>query len=66
LEKLLATDLFRIEQEPAVRHSLKHYRDGKAGFPDYLIGEIGRVAGCRDTVSFDRALRAAPGFQILE
>ena len=65
LERLLATDLFQIDQESAVRHSLEHYRLGKAGFPDYMIGEIGRLAGCRDTVSFDRALRGSPGFELL-
>jgi predicted nucleic-acid-binding protein len=48
-----------------VRQSLEHYRRGKATFPDYVIGEISRHAGCRDTVTFDRDLRSAPGFTIL-
>jgi predicted nucleic-acid-binding protein len=65
LEKLLEMDLFRIEQESLVRQSLNHYRPGKGSFPDYLIGEISQRAGCRDTVSFDRALKGAPGFTVL-
>jgi predicted nucleic-acid-binding protein len=65
LEKLLAVGFFRFEQESAVRQSLEHYRRGKATFPDYVIGEISRQAGCRDTVTFDRDLRGAPGFTIL-
>jgi len=58
-------DLFRVEREPLVRRSLQHFRHGKGNFADYLIGEIGSEAGCRDTVTFDRALRDAPGFQML-
>jgi len=65
LEKLLAVGVFRFEQESAVRRSLEHYRRGKATFADYVIGEISRRAGCRDTVTFDRDLRGAPGFTIL-
>ena len=65
LEKLLAVGFFRFEQESAVRQSLEHYRRGKATFPDYAIGEISRQAGCRETVTFDRELRGAPGFTIL-
>ena len=65
LEKLLAVGFFRFEQESAVRLSLEHYRRGKATFPDYMIGEISRQSGCRDTVTFDRDLRGGPGFTIL-
>ncbi len=65
LEKLLDMSLFRIEQESVVRQSLDQYRHGKGSFPDYLIGEISRHAGCRDTVSFDRALKGSTGFTIL-
>jgi predicted nucleic-acid-binding protein len=32
---------------------------------DYLIGEIASAAGCRDTVTFDRALKGSLGFTIL-
>jgi predicted nucleic-acid-binding protein len=65
LERILDLDLFRVEHEPLVRRSLEHFRRGKGNFADYLIGEIGNEAGCRDTVTFDRALKDAPGFQIL-
>ena len=65
LEEILAKDLFQIEHEDAVRRSLQAYREGKAGFADYLIGEVSREAGCRDTVTFDRELRGAAGFTVL-
>ena len=65
LEKLLVVDLFRLDQESAIRQALEGCRRGKASFPDYVIGEISRQAGCRTTVSFDRDLRGAAGFTIL-
>ena len=65
LERLLGLDLLRFEQESVVRRSLIGFRAGKASFPDFVIGEISRQVGCRDTVSFDRDLRKAPGFTLL-
>jgi predicted nucleic-acid-binding protein len=65
LERLLGLDLLRFEQESVVRQSLSRFRDGKASFPDFVIGEINRHAGCRDTVTFDRVLRKAAGFSVL-
>ena len=65
LEHILDEQLFRIEHDAAVRRSLRAYRDGKASFADYLIGEISREAGCRDTVTFDGALRGTGGFTVL-
>lgn len=65
LDRILQTDQFRIEHEELVRRSLELYRHGKGNFADYLIGEISRHAGCRDTVTFDRALKGAAGFTLL-
>ena len=48
-----------------MRRGLIGFRAGKASFPDFVIGEISRQAGCRDTVSFDRDLRKAQGFTLL-
>jgi predicted nucleic-acid-binding protein len=65
LELILEDGLFEFERDAVVRQCLDLYRSGKAGFSDYLIGEISRESGCRDTVTFDRALRSAPGFTLL-
>jgi predicted nucleic-acid-binding protein len=65
LNQILQMEQFRIEHDALVRRSLELYREGKANFSDYLIGEISRQAGCRDTVTFDRALKGAPGFTLL-
>lgn len=65
LVRLLDQPLFEIEREPLVRRALAGYRTGRGGLTDYLIGELAAGAGCRDTVTFDRALKGAPGFTIL-
>ncbi len=65
LERVMRIDLFRFEHEVLVRRSLEAFRDGKGQFADYLIGEICRHAGCRDTLTFDRGLRNTVGYTIL-
>src|ERR1700683_2013738 len=65
IERLLDDGLFHMDQEPLIQIPVDRYRNGKAGFADYLIGAIAANAGCRDTVSFDRGLRGAADFTIL-
>lgn len=65
LEVILVSDAFVFEQKDFIQRSLDNYRQGRADFSDYLIGEIASAAGCRDTVTFDRALKGSPGFTLL-
>lgn len=65
VESLLLTDLFRFEHDRLIRRAFDRFRESRADFPDYLIGEIAVAAGCRDTVTFDKALKGAPGFTLL-
>jgi predicted nucleic-acid-binding protein len=57
--------LFQIEHKRLVFKALDRYRHGKADFADYLIGQLDSNAGCRDTVTFEKALKNAPGFTLL-
>ena len=65
IEGLIEDNLFQIEHELPVFRALDQYRRGKADFADYLIGQLGSDAGCRDTITFDKALKGSPGFTIL-
>jgi predicted nucleic-acid-binding protein len=65
IQTLVNDDQFRVESEHQVISALDSYRQGKADFADYLIGQLARRAGCRDTVTFDKALKGSPGFTIL-
>lgn len=62
---LLATRLFEIQDRDLVSRALTDYQRGKGDFPDYLLGWNNQQAGCKDTVTFDRKLRKAPGFSFL-
>ena len=64
-ERLLETDVFVIEEEDAVRDAVGLCREGRGDFADYLMGRLNLLRGCRTTVTFDRALRTDPAFQVL-
>jgi len=65
LDLILEMEVFRFERESLIRQSLNRYRSGRGGFADFLISGIAAEAGCRDTVTFDRALKGLPGFVVL-
>jgi len=61
IEGLLNARELRIDQESVVRAALAA-RLGGVDFADAVIAELGRVAGCDHTVTFDR--RAAESNQM--
>jgi predicted nucleic-acid-binding protein len=65
VQGILMADIFTIERELLIQGALSSYRRGRADFSDYLTGEIASSAGCRDTVTFDKALKGSTGFTIL-
>ena len=65
LDRILSTDLFVVEQASLVRQCLEAYSRGKGDFADYIISRTSAENGCRETVTFDRALRGEMGFTVL-
>jgi predicted nucleic-acid-binding protein len=65
IHSLLGVDVFQFEEPDTVRRALESCRKGKGDFADYLIGHLYTARGCRHTATFDRALKAAPGFSVL-
>jgi predicted nucleic-acid-binding protein len=65
LEYILETRLFQVENDALVHRSLDAFRNGRGDFPDYLIGEICREAGCEDCITFDGGLKGTAGFAVL-
>ena len=53
VEGLLNSRELRVQQESTVRAALTASRGG-LDFADAVIAELGRVAGCEHTVTFDR------------
>ncbi len=52
---LLADDLFAVEEAALVRRALEKFRDGKADFSDYLIGERASSLEAKTVFTFDSA-----------
>jgi predicted nucleic-acid-binding protein len=65
LERLLATAQFEIEAKDLALAALDDFRGSTADFSDGLIGRRNRAAGAEETVTFDRSLKALPGFRLL-
>jgi predicted nucleic-acid-binding protein len=66
LEKILATKQFEIDKKDTVRQAVGDYGQGKGDLADYLIGRINHEHGCDRTATFDRSLKDAPAFEVLE
>lgn len=58
---LLTAPQLVFGDEAAVRAAL----DGELGLADLLIHELGRRAGCAETVTFDRRFARLPGVRLL-
>jgi predicted nucleic-acid-binding protein len=65
LEQVLHTDVFQVEADEAVGRAVEACRRGPGDFADHLIAQLNEAHGCRQTVTFDRALRRVPGFTVL-
>lgn len=64
LDALLEDGAFRFQGREIVEAALARYKDGRAEFSDYLIGEVARHEGVTTTLTFDRRLARARGFAI--
>jgi predicted nucleic-acid-binding protein len=63
LERVVDARQFEIESRDSVRAALNRFRSAPGDFSDYLVGERNRRAGCRTTMTFDRALLGSPLFE---
>lgn len=65
IENLLTTEQLRVEEPELVWRAMRCYAESKADFSDALILECSRAAGCRKTVTFDRAAASITDFELL-
>lgn len=66
VETLLGTALFELQERDLIRRALADFREGPGDFADYLIGWRSGAAGCRHTVTFDRALLECQRFSVID
>ena len=64
LDQFMHLDLFEIEDRELALRSLERYRLGPGTFENYLMVQIAKRAGCRDTITLDEALRNERGFTV--
>ena len=65
LTAILDADGFDIADRNVIRSAVDDYRTHKADFADCLIGRTNEAAGCRETVTFERRLKALDPFRVL-
>jgi predicted nucleic-acid-binding protein len=65
LDQILRTELIVVANAAVVERALEAYREGRGDFADYVIREHALVAGAKEVVSFDRALRDEDGFRMI-
>ena len=65
LEKLLDAAQFSIQDRDIASEALAAYQSGAGDFADYVLGSRNRRAGCRTTLTFDRALKKSDLFSVL-
>ncbi|MEA2336077.1 MAG: hypothetical protein QOE82_84 [Thermoanaerobaculia bacterium] len=65
LDNVISTANFSFDDRELLRGALADYRAGAGDFADYMIGRRSARAGCENTVTFDRALRASSSFVLL-
>lgn len=65
VEAVLRARELVVEGAEAGYLALATYRATKADFSDALIAHGGRLAGCRETVTFDKGAASATGMRLL-
>jgi predicted nucleic-acid-binding protein len=65
LTAVLDADGFDVADRNVVRSAVNDYRTHKADFADCLIGRTNEAAGCRETVTFERKLKAVGTFRVV-
>ena len=66
LERILATKQFKIERKDTTRQAVHDYGEGRGELANHMIGRINQAQGCEATASFNRALKNATSFFVLD
>ena len=63
LRALLSAKHLTMGNADVLARALAAHGSGRGGFPDYVIRETARGAGCQTVATFDKALLREPGFE---
>ena len=65
-ELMLQSPKFKFENKSTIYQAIALTKKGSANFADYLIGTVNHNNGCMHTITFDRKLKSAIRFELLE
>jgi predicted nucleic-acid-binding protein len=66
IQQILITQEFSIEDSANAQKALQHYRNGRAGYADYLIAQTHCAMEAEYTVSFDKQALDSTLFRVVE
>ena len=66
LELMLQSPKFEFENKSIIYQAIASSKQGTADFADYLIGAVNHDNGCIHTFTFDRKLKVAKRFKVLD
>ena len=66
LRNLLSVNVFKVDRVAVVASALRIYAEGTADVADCLIERSSALAGCRCTMTFDRAAAKARGMVLIK
>ena len=66
LRNLLSVNVFKVERVAVVASALRTYAEGTADVADCLIERSSALAGCRCTMTFDRAAAKTGGMVLIK
>ncbi len=65
VEGLMSSPAIEVSDRDAVSAAITRSRDEALDFPDALIGELNRAAGCETTLTFDRKASRSSSFTLI-
>jgi predicted nucleic-acid-binding protein len=66
LRNLLSINVFKVDRVAVVASALRSYAEGTADVADCLIERSSALAGCRCTMTFDRAAAKTGGMVLIK
>jgi predicted nucleic-acid-binding protein len=66
IDRLMRTRVLVVESKDVVVRALRQFKENNADFPDCLVEQAGRAAGCSRTVTFDLGAVKCAGMALIE
>ena len=66
LQSILSVEELRVQMAEIAWLALDHYKNGKADFPDYVIGVSNRKGKAKVTCTFDKKAAESDLFQLIQ